>query len=333
MMNLLKSALLVAALSAAMLGHAAAQEQWKLGTVGAPGSGLLRMGEMVAAGMTQAGGDGFSVHVQSIANEQEMVQQVVRGRVEVGVTSGQGLGATAPDASVLAFPFLWDNDKQRDYVMEKHVKPVLTEILAEKGLQLLVIGDAGYYGVFCQFDCQEPASLKDVKVRVSPTPAARLFWSETGANPVQLPLSELWPGLEQNLVRAADIPLPFYVTTPAQKSAPHFINTNHFHAAWVYFMNKRLYDGLTNDQRKAIADSLPTSEELVTLYAADIAAARAKHEELGGTFHELTDEQEVAWRGDIEQKVPELLSQMGPGAQRLYDAITAGKEEFAKTGG
>ena len=332
MLKIFGRVLLAGALSAGMAGSALAETAWKLGSVGAPGSGLLKMGEMVAAGMTEAGGDDFSVHVQSIANEQEMVQQVVRGRIEVGVTSGQGIGATAPDASVLAFPFLWDNSKQRDYVLENYVKPVLAEILAEKGLQLLAIGDAGYYGVFCQFDCTDPATLKDVKVRVSPTPAARLFWSEIGANPVQLPLSELWPGLEQNLVRSADIPLPFYVTTPAQKSAPHFVDTNHFHAAWIFFMNKRMYDGLTDAQRAAIAEDLPTTEELVAVYAMDIGAARAKHEAMGGYFHEPNDAQKAAWRGTIADKIPELLASLGPGAQRLYDAIQAGKAEFAKTG-
>ncbi len=333
MLKSLTAALLAGALSVALAGSAMAKDEWKLGSVGAPGSGLLRMGEMVAAGMTKAGGEDFAVNIQSVSNEQEMVQQVVRGRLEIGVTSGQGLGATAPDASVLAFPFLWDNDKQRDYVMEKHVKPVLAEILAEKGLQLLAIGDAGYYGVFCKFDCKDAASLKEVKVRVSPTPAARLFWSEIGANPVQLPLSELWPGLEQNLVSAADIPLPFYITTPAQKSAPFFINTNHFHAAWIFFMNKGLYDGLTDDQRKSISENLPTDADLVSVYTKEMADARAKHEQMGGTFVEINDDQKKAWRGDIEGKLPELLSTMGPGAQRLYDAIVAGKADFAKTGG
>jgi TRAP-type C4-dicarboxylate transport system substrate-binding protein len=333
MLKSLTAALLAGALSAALAGSALAKDAWKLGSVGAPGSGLLRMGEMVAAGMTKGGGEDFSVEIQSVTNEQEMVQQVVRGRLEVGVTSAQGLGATTPDATVLAFPFLWDNNKQRDFVMEKHVKPVLAEILAEKGLQLLAIGDAGYYGVFCQFDCQDPATLKDVKVRVSPTPAARLFWSTIGANPVQLPLSELWPGLEQNLVRAADIPLPFYVNSPAQKSAPHYIDTNHFHAAWIFFINKGLYDGLTDAQRKAIADNLPSDAELVSVYVEEVAKAKAKHAELGGSFYELNDEQKAKWRGDIEQKLPELLATMGPGAQKLFDAIQAGKAEFAKSGG
>jgi TRAP-type C4-dicarboxylate transport system substrate-binding protein len=323
----------VGALVASIAGPAAAKEEWKLGTVGAPGSGLLRMGEIVAEGMTKGGGDEFSVHTQSIANEQEMVQQVIRGRIQVGATSGQGLGAAVPDATVLAFPFLWDNDKQRDYVMQKFVKPVLAEILAKKGLQILEIADAAYYGVFCHFDCRDPASLKNVKVRVSPTAASRLFWSEIGANPVQLPISELWPGLEQNLVRAADIPLPFYITTPAQQSAPHFVNTNHFHAAWIYFMNKRLHDGLSEARRKSLAENIPSAQALIAVYAKDVAEARVKHESRGGKFYEIGDDLKAKWRGSIEAKIPELLKTMGPDAQTLYDAIRAGKAEAAKVSG
>lgn len=323
-------ALLIGIFLTGTLGAAKAADEWKLGTVGAPGSGLLRMGEMVAEGLTKAGGSTFVVRIQSVANEQEMVQQVIRGRLEVGATSPQGLGAGAPDASVLAFPFLWRSNEERNFVMENYAKPVLGEILAEKGLHLLTIADAGYYGVFCQFDCRDPASLKNVKVRVSPTAPSKLFWDTIGASPVQLPLSEFWPALEQNLVRAGDIPLPFYVTTPAAQSAPFYINTNHFHAAWVFFVNKQLWDKLKDSEKKAIADNLPPVKDLLAVYDKEVSDAKARHESRNGKYVELTPELNTKWRGDVEQKLPTLLESMGPGAKKLFAAIQQGKSEFAK---
>lgn len=322
--------LIAGSLLAGAFSAAQAADEWKLGTVGAPGSGLLRMGEMVAEGLTKAGGTNFNVRIQSIPNEQEMVQQVIRGRLEVGATSPQGLGAAAPDASVLAFPFLWRSDEERNFVMENYAKPVLSEILAEKGLHLLTIADAGYYGVFCQFDCRDPVSLKNVKVRVSPTAPSKLFWDTIGASPVQLPLSEFWPALEQNLVRAGDIPLPFYVTTPAAQSAPFYVNTNHFHAAWVFFVNKQLWDKLDDNGKKAVAANLPPVKALLAVYDKEVSDAKARHESRNGKYIELTPELTTKWRGDVEQKLPTLLESMGPGAKKLFAAIQQGKTEFAK---
>tara|TARA_R110002020_G_scaffold109430_16_gene253169 strand:- start:35000 stop:35971 length:972 start_codon:yes stop_codon:yes gene_type:complete len=306
-----------------------AQDAWKLGSVGAPGSALVEMGDAVAAAMTEAGGDEFSVERQYIGNEQEMVQQVLRGRIQVGATSAQGLGVVVPDQTVLAFPYLWDSIPQRDFVMENHVKPTLDELLAEKGLKLLAIGDAGFYGVFCQFDCHDPDSLVDVKVRVSATPAAHLFWETRKANGVQMPLSELWPGLEQNLVRAADIPFAFYLTTPAVESAPHFVNTNHFHAPWIFFMNKGVWDGLSAERQTAIMDGLPSQDLLLSAYQRELAEAQGKFAALGGQFYELDAAAEAKWRAGVEERLPELLENMGPGAKRLFDAVQAGKTAFA----
>ena len=330
MFNRMKLKLAATAAALLVASAAYAQDEWLLGSVGAPGSALAGLGEMVAEGMTKAGNGEFTVTRQFIGNEQEMVQQVLRGRVQVGATSAQGLGVAVPDGTVLAFPFLWDSVEQRDYVTQKHVLPVLDELLAEKGLKLLAVADAGFYGVFCQFDCHDPETLKGVKVRVSPTPAANLFWSNVGANAVQLPLSELWPGLEQNLVRAADIPLPFYLTTPARESAPHFVKTNHFHAPWIFFMNKALWEGLSPAQQQAITDNLPPVEELLAVYAAEIAKAEESFKAGGGNYYELTPELDAKWRAGIAERLPELLASMGDGAKRLYETIDAGKAEFAK---
>lgn len=330
MLTRFRAALTAAVAVFALAGAANAQEQWKLGSLGAPGSAMATMGDMVAGAVTKAGGGDYSVEFQFVGNEQEMVQQVLRGRLQMGATSPQGLGVAVPDGTVLAFPFLWDSDAQRDYVIENNVKPLLDELLAAKGLKLLAIGDAGYYGVFCKFDCQDPATLSGVKVRVSPTPAAKLFWDTIGAVPVQLPLSDLWPGLEQNLVSAADIPLPYYLTTPARESAPFFVKTDHFHAPWIFFMNKALWDGLSADKQQAITAGVPSTAELNAVFTAAMTAAETSFASSGGHYLKLDADLAAKWRKGIVERLPELLSSMGPDAHKLYDAIEAGKADFAK---
>jgi TRAP-type C4-dicarboxylate transport system substrate-binding protein len=307
---------------------ATAQEQWKLGSVGAPGSALVKMGDAVASGLTEAGGASFVVERQYIGNEQEMVQQVLRGRIQAGATSAQGLGVAVPDVTVLAFPYLWESTEQRDHVIENEVKGIIDELMAEKGLKLLAIGDAGYYGVFCQFDCHDPETLVGTKVRVSPTPAANLFWTVRGANGVQMPISELWPGLEQNLVRAADIPFGFYLTTPAVESAPHFVDTRHFHAPWIFFMNKRLWDGMDEATQAAVMESLPSQEVLLGAYQEELASAREKFAGMNGYYYELDEATSAKWRDGVEARMPELLENMGPGARKLYEAIQAAKAAY-----
>lgn len=324
-----RSMMLAAMVAGLVPGSLAAQEQWMLGSVGAPGSALAAMGDLVARAMSDATGGALTVERQFIGNEQEMVQQVLRGRVHVGATSSQGLGLAVPEQSVLAFPFLWNSQEEMEYVLANHAMPVLAELMAAQGLHLLAVGDAGFYGVFCSFDCHDPASLRGVRVRVSPTPAANLFWEVRGANRVQMPISELWPGLEQNLVRAADIPFPFYLTTPAAESAPHFVNTDHFHAPWIFFTSQRTWAGLSEEHREAIMASLPSQEDLFAEIQREMAAAQERFADMGGIFYNLDEATDTAWRDGVADRLPELLSNMGEGAMRLFEAIEAGKAEFA----
>ncbi|EXL03729.1 TRAP transporter substrate-binding protein [Aquamicrobium defluvii] len=309
---------------------AVGQEAWKLGQVGAPGSGLAVMGDKFATAVTEASGGAFTVERQFIGNEQEMVQQVLRGRVEMGVTSPQGMGVAIPAGTVLGLPFLWKSDEERDFVVQTKVKPVLEAIYEKAGLKLLQISSAGYYGVFCKVDCSDPATLKQQKVRVSATVPSRVFWENQQVNPVQLPVSELWPGLEQNLVVAADIPLPYYVTTPAVESAPHFVAAKHFHADWIYFMNLRKWNGLSDEQRTAIQEKIPTSQELTAFYDSEVEKARRQLvDEFKGHYYELNDEQRAKWHNNIETKYPEILASMTEEARSLYEVIVAAKKEFA----
>ena len=322
--------LLVAALSAGLISTASAQERWKLGSVMQPPALGATLDDEVAAALSSASAGKVVVERQFVGNEQEMVQQVIRGRLQMGVTSAFGLGVAVPDGTVVSLPYIWSSDAERRFVTDNYALPVLKKIYAAKGLEVLAFHEAGYNGVFCKTECSSPASIKGMKARVSPNAAAKAFWGALGANGVQLPLSELWPGLEQNLVLAADLPFPFYATTPGAQSAPNFVTTQHLHHPWIYFANKSDWDALPADTRTAMLAALPDANKVRDRWFADentkIAAFTAK----GGKLIRLSDAQRAEWQKAVAPALPPLIESMGAGAKELYQAIEVGKAEYAK---
>jgi TRAP-type C4-dicarboxylate transport system substrate-binding protein len=322
------AALVVTALG--LTGHARAQEQWKLGSLMQPPSfGAVLDGEFLQA-IAKASGGKLAVERQFVANEQEMVQQVVRGRLQMGATSVFGAGVTVPDSTVVSLPYVWSSDAERRYVTDKYALPVLKKLFADKGLVLLAIHEAGYNGVFCKFACNSAASIKGVKVRVSPAAASRVFWQSLGGNGVALPISELWPGLEQNLVLAGDLPFPFYSTTPGVQSAPHFVVTQHLHHPWMYFVNQAAWDALPEDLRKAVIAGLPDPNSVRDRWFEDerkkIEAFAAK----GGKIYVLSDAQRGEWQKLVEPALVDFVKGLSPGARDLFAEIQKGKKEFAE---
>lgn len=326
-----RTVLLAAALAMGLVsGVVSAEERWKLGSVMQPPALGATLDDEFGAALSAGSAGKVVIERQFVGNEQEMVQQVVRGRLQMGVTSAFGLGVAVPDGTVMSLPYIWSSDAERRFVTDNHALPVLKKLYAAKGLEILALHEAGYNGVFCKTDCSSPAAIKGMKARVSPNIAAKTFWGALGANGVQLPLSELWPGLEQNLVLAGDLPFPFYATTPGAQSAPNFVATQHLHHPWIYFANKATWDALPADTRKAMLAALPDANKVRDRWFADedskIGAFTAK----GGKMIRLTDAQRAEWQKTVAPTLPPLIDSLGGGAKELYQAIEAGKAEFAK---
>ncbi|QQS13306.1 MAG: TRAP transporter substrate-binding protein DctP [Rhodospirillales bacterium] len=320
------------AIGAALFGlaaPAAAQEPWKLASAAQPGSVLLNILEEVIAVINDNAGGAVKVERQFVGNEQEMFQQLIRGRLQLGGSSPSGAAVAAPDGIVVSLPYLWSSDAERVYVTDKYAVPVMRSIYAEKGIHLILMADVGWNDVVCKTPCLTPASVKGMKARVAPTPASKLFWQSLGANGVQMPLTELWPGLEQNLVSAADLPFLFYITTPGAQSAPHYVHTRHLHHPAIIVANKALWDKLPAATREKIEKAMPSPAKFRKMVDDDEKVKIGEFRKKGGHVHELTDAQRAEWRKLVEPGLPDLVKSMGGRAQELFDAIQKGRKEFA----
>lgn len=307
---------------------AIAKDVWKLATVRRAPDVVAEFDEELAKSIGSSTAGDVSVEIQVITNEQEMIQQVVRGRLEMGVTSPLGIAGLMPDIAILNIPYLFVSNAERDHVYSRLAEP-LREMFDEKGLVLLAIQEAGYNGVFCMMPCANPAALKGQKVRVSPSASGRMFWSSLGTNPVQLPLSELWPGLEQGLVVAGDLPIGFYSTSPGAAVARHFVYTDHIHSPWLYFVNKAVWERLSAEKRKAALEKVPavfsTSQRFFTAQEDRAKAFTDK----GGTVYRLTDAEKAAWAALVTPHIEPLINGMSDKAKKMYELVKSAKAEFA----
>lgn len=329
MVRLKALSLAITAAIALTVGSAVAQEDWKLASAKRLPDVGAEFDQEIADAVSKNSGGAGKIEVQNVGNEQEMVQQVLRGRLQFGATSPLGLAAAIPEMSIFNTPYLWASRAERDYVYTNHLVEPLKKMFEEKGLVLLSIQDAGYSGVFCKMDCSDPASLKGQKTRVSPSAASKMFYQSLGAIPVQLPLADVWPALEQNLVVAGDLPLGFFTTTPGAATAQHFIYTQHTHSSWLYFANKGVWDSIKPEAQQAIMAAMPapmvTSDRLTAFQ--DVAAGT--YESKGGKVYPLTDEQRAGWATLITPNIPAFVGTLTPGAQELFKTIEAAKKEFA----
>lgn len=308
---------------------ASAQSAWKLGSAAQPGSPLIQFGEHFINQVNNTSGGAIRTEHQFVASEQELINQVIRGRLQSAQLSYAGSAAVVPELAVFTIPYLWVSEAERAWVMEKHGEAIAARFYAEKGAVMIGGYDIRYTGVVCKIDCRAPATLRGIKARVSPSPASRVFWRQLGAAGAQMSLADLFPALQQGVVEAADLPFVYYVTTPAAQSNPVFVETSHTHHHGAFIVNKAAFDRLPANVQAALrAAPLPLQKTAEMNIAAE-AELRARFRAGGGTFHELSDTALEEWRKLIVPAQLDVVKEIGGRAQEVWDALQKGKAEYA----
>ncbi|MEJ5021512.1 TRAP transporter substrate-binding protein [Ochrobactrum vermis] len=318
------------AATVAMTGTAQATETLRIAGSLRPGSMMMGIIQTFIDNFNAQSGDDYKIGYQLVANDQEMTQQVIRGRLEIGTS---GLAATAvslPPVAVMSMPYLWDNDAQRRWATDNVVRPALEQIFEDNGLVLIGLGDAGWSNLFCKSTCTTPDDIASQRFRVPPAASARAFWENIGVNGVQLSLPDFFTGLEQGMVEGGDLPFTFYVTTPAAQFAKNYVTTHQYHHEQGFFINKRVYDGLPPKIQDLLKSAMPSTDEMRQRQDADEKVQVGKFEANGGKFVLLTEEQQKRWADKAGDTHSGLLSTLPTAAQTLYQTVQTGKRQYAE---
>lgn len=105
--------------------------------------------------------------------------------------------------------------------------------------------------------------------------------------------------------------------------------TRHVPSITVVIASKPWWDSLTDDARQQIDRALAPVEQWRKEMRADEDRFLTAYVERGITVHELSDAQRAAWVEAAWKSHAPLLADIGGEAQDLYDAIVAGKKQFA----
>jgi TRAP-type C4-dicarboxylate transport system substrate-binding protein len=329
-MRLGKRVLFMALAAALYSAGALAQAPvWKIGTVVAPPSVLGVIVDEMAAKIGEVTGGRVKAERLQNPNEQEITQNIIRGRIEMGYISATGMAVAVPEAGVLNLPFLWNSEEEKNHVTDKVVAPLIADILDKRGLTMVSFGEAGWTNLFCKTACTSPGDLKGMKIRVSPTAGDKMMFERLGANGVTTSLADFWPGLQQGVFNGGTLTFAFYLITPAAQAAPHYVFTRHSHQPAMLIAHKATWEKLPAAERKAIEAAMPPASALRKRVLDNEEPRKADHRAKGGFVHDLSDAQRAEWAKVIAPGHASVLASYGERAKELYDAVQKGKAGFA----
>jgi TRAP-type C4-dicarboxylate transport system substrate-binding protein len=263
-----------------------------------------------------------------LGNEQDTMQQVARGRIDMGGFSLTAAALLVPELGVFNIPFLFKSAAEQDCVLDNHMSTLARGWLAKRGVVFLGWSHVGATDIIGKRPFLSPADVKGLKARSAPTKVDAAFWAGLGANPNPIGIPEWAAAFQSGLVDVAAAPITYYFPSGLGKVAPVITRTNHVDAPGIVVMNKARYDKLTTDERNTLerVAALRPAAQLRAEVRGFENIIRGLHVKAGGQIVELTPAQLAAWQAAVEPLIPSMIKAVGGEAEVVWKAIQDGKK-------
>jgi tripartite ATP-independent transporter DctP family solute receptor len=198
----------------------------------------------------------------SLGSDTQMQNALIGGAQEMMVGSTATLVGIVKDFGVYDLPFLFNNEKEADAVLDGPFGQKLIGKLQDKGLVGLVYWENGFRNLTnTKHPVAKLEDLQGIKLRVMQNPVYIDMFNSFGANAVPLPFSELFTALETKTVDGQENPVNTIQSSKFYEVQKYLSLTKHVYSPWIVLVSKKWWDGLSADEKKAIQESAAASRD------------------------------------------------------------------------
>jgi len=192
----------------------------------------------------------------SLGSDMQMQNALVGGAQEMMVGSTATLVGIVSDFGVYDLPFVFRNEREADAILDGPFGQALMNKLQDKGLVGLVYWENGFRNLTnSKRPITKMEDLQGIKLRVMQNPVYIDMFKGFGANAVPLAFSELFTALETGTVDGQENPVTTIQSSKFYEVQKYLSLTKHVYSPWIVLASKKWWDGLNNDERKAIHES------------------------------------------------------------------------------
>lgn len=190
-----------------------------------------------------------------LGNDNALVAGVRSGTIDIGMTGNPFLTGMSPELNVLDLPYLFTDEKHAYGILDGEVGRSLLDSLDRYQLKGLAFWEIGFRSLAnSRRPVQTADDIAGLKIRTTPNPAHIKVFQLLGANPQPLAYTELFSALESGAVDGHENPPTLMLSSKVYETQPYLSLTNHAYTASVVFMNKNLFDRLSEENRKILVE-------------------------------------------------------------------------------
>ncbi len=284
----MKKLLLVMLAACGLAVAAGAQAQIKeqtlrFATVNPKGHPIVAGMEKFAELVGQKSGGKMKVQLfpgSQLGGDVEVLASVQGGTIDFTSMNSGILQNQVKEFAIVDFPFLFDNGKEADAVLDGAVGKQLNDKLPAKGVIGLAYWELGFRNLT---NSKRPVTKADdiqgLKLRVLQSPIYVDTFKALGANPVPMAFAEVYSGLEQKTIDGQENPVTVILANRLNEVQKYMALTRHIYNPQSVLMSKKTWDKMSKQEQDIIVAAAKEStvfQRQFTREASDKALAELK---------------------------------------------------------
>lgn len=245
---------------------------------------------------------------EQLGNEMDTLNMIQNGTADLTIT-GESMAAYAPKAALMAVPYAIENtDMMYKLIASDLGKEIENEIIEKVNVKPLYFHVRAPRNLTSNYPISTPADLNGFKMRVPNVPLFLDAWKAAGAQPQVMAFSEVFTGLQQNVIAGQENPYDLIYSASFYEVQKYVNETEHVNS-WIYVvLGKNQYDALTPELREKVEEAAEETQKFADdLFVAEIADYKQKLIDKGMIIN--SDVDKAAFREAMKPAIQNTLNE------------------------
>ena len=203
-----------------------------------------------------------AIGAAALGPDTQMQQALIGGAQEMMVGSTATLVGITKEMALWDTPFLINNVKEADILLDGPIGNKIKDKLQEKGLVGLVYWENGFRNLT---NSKRPVTkvedMDGIKLRVMQNNVFLNSFKTLGANAVPMAFSELFGALETKTVDGQENPYNTILSSKFYEVQKYLTVTNHVYSPWIVLVSKKWWDTLSKAEQTILTDAAKISRD------------------------------------------------------------------------
>lgn len=153
-------------------------------------------------------------------------------------------------------PYIFDGYEDLHKITQGPIGASLLKKLEAKGIYGLAFWDNGFKSFSAKKPLRTPADYRGLKMRIQSSKVLEEEIRALGGLPQVMAFSEVYQALDTGVVDGTENPPSNMYTQKMHEVQPHMTVTEHGYLGYAVLVNKKFWDGLPADVRKALEEAM-----------------------------------------------------------------------------